>query len=239
MASRVQIGLGASIPSAPTVYSFPFTISGTLAVGDVVCLVAGSNNTVKRAKADDATARPPLGIVTAISGATCSVAGPGMLAEGLTGLVAGTTYYLSTTAGGMVSTVPTYPYIVGVAISTTRMQVVTQPQIGVVPRSITDLGNISSGTLSINAALADIFTCTLTASATLAFSGASDGRTVTVRIRQDATGSRTLTFPASVSLGPISSPALTTTANALDILGFQYSAALTKWCFMGFAKGYV
>jgi hypothetical protein len=86
--------------------------------------VSGADRTVARADADNAGARPPLGVVCGIAGSTVLVAGNGDLASGLSGLTTGTVYWLSTTAGQLVDTKPaSNAYLVGVATSPTELLV--------------------------------------------------------------------------------------------------------------------
>lgn len=53
------------------------------------------------------------------------------------------------------------------------------------------------------------------------------GRTYTVRIKQDATGGRTITFPGNFKFGAAGAPVLSTAANAYDVVRFQVLDAAT------------
>ena len=122
MASYINLGNG-GVP-APVIN--PYTISGAVSVGDAVYLTSAL--TVARADADNAAARPPIGVVAGISGSTASVAASGAVASGLSGLTAGAVYWLSTTPGQMTTTEPgTNAYVMGVAISDTQMLVGSVP----------------------------------------------------------------------------------------------------------------
>ena len=122
MASYINLGNG----GFPAPVTNPYTISGTVSVGDAVYL--SSALTVARADADNAAARPPIGVVAGISGSTASVAAAGSVASGLSGLTAGAVYWLSTTPGQMTTTQPgSDAYVMGVAISETQMLVGTIP----------------------------------------------------------------------------------------------------------------
>jgi hypothetical protein len=91
-----------------------------------VCQVAGADKTVAKADADNASARPPIGVVHEIRGTDAVVALNGEVAAGLTGLTRGTAYWLSTTAGALVATKPaTNAYLVGVAVSASELLVNT------------------------------------------------------------------------------------------------------------------
>lgn len=76
---------------------------------------------------------------------------------------------------------------------------------------------------------------TLTTSCTLTFPTAVAGQSFTLILRQDTTGSRTITWPATIVKwdGGVA-PTLTTTASAVDILGF-FCADGTNW--FGFVSG--
>jgi len=93
----------------------------------------------------------------------------------------------------------------------------------------------SGATIAVNANLADFFTLTLATNATLSNpTNGAEGSHFTVRIRQDATGSRLLSygtdyrFPAA---SPV--PVLSTGANAIDYLSFIYDEVDGKWDFVG------
>ena len=119
--ARISLtGISASQPSAQ------FAISGTVVAGDVVCQVSGSDKTVKRADADDATARPPIGVVQSVSGSTAIVALNAEVASSLSGLSRGSAYWLSTTPGQLVASKPgTNAFPVGIAVSATELRVDT------------------------------------------------------------------------------------------------------------------
>jgi len=82
----------------------------------------------------------------------------------------------------------------------------------------------SAGTVTLDLSTANVFTVTLTASTTaLAFSnlpasGASFS--VTLIVKQDATGNRLLTYPASCKFTDSVSPVLATAANRTDVITF-------------------
>ncbi len=75
-------------------------------------------------------------------------------------------------------------------------------------------------------------TVTLGGNRTLAITGAVNGATGTLIVKQDATGSRLLTLPAgSKVLGATvaATPPLSTTANATDVLAFIYDGTTFIW----------
>lgn len=63
---------------------------------------------------------------------------------------------------------------------------------------------------------------TLGGSRTFAFQGAKSGDRVRVKVKQDATGSRTVTWPSTVIWAGGSAPTLTTTASRTDIVEFEF-----------------
>jgi hypothetical protein len=94
--------------------------------------------------------------------------------------------------------------------------------------------------IALNAALGNAFAVTLTASTgTLANpSNPVDGQTIRVRVIQDATGGRTLTYGTAYDFGAAGAPTLSTGASKVDILGFEYVASLSKWCYLGAGLGF-
>ena len=108
--------------------------SNAVAVGDVVCI--SGNNTVAKADRDDVSKVPPIGVVVLLDGTdNCYVVHSGGIASNLSNLTAGTTYWLSDTAGGLV-TQPARPeppnplpkaFLIGVAISASKLLVTCIP----------------------------------------------------------------------------------------------------------------
>ncbi|MFA6006923.1 MAG: hypothetical protein WC764_04350 [Candidatus Paceibacterota bacterium] len=125
-----------------------YTYGETLAVGDAVYLKAADGK-IWKADADvQAQVDAFVGIVAAAGNAddTKRIFAPGKVATGLSSLTAGSTYYLSNTAGGLSLTAGTFSYIVGVAISTTALLVAPNNQRG----SLNDFGNGSDGELALD-----------------------------------------------------------------------------------------
>jgi hypothetical protein len=82
---------------------------------------------------------------------------------------------------------------------------------------------ISSGTQTIDLTLANIFNLTLNSSVTLTFSNPPTSGTaysLTLYCKQDGTGSRVITWPASVKWPNSSPPTMSTGANKIDIFSF-------------------
>ena len=97
-------------------------------------------------------------------------------------------------------------------------------------------------TISVNAAQGNVFAVTLTASTgTIANpTNPVDGQVIRYRIAQDGTGSRTVAWGTAYDWGSTgglanSAPTLSTGASKVDVLGFEYNAALSKWVYLGAA----
>jgi len=85
--------------------------------------------------------------------------------------------------------------------------------------SLYNNGN-SSNSFTINWANSKLQLLTLTANCTISWANATSGRALMLELKQDATGGRTVTWPASVKWEGGSAPTLSTSANAIDILTF-------------------
>lgn len=85
--------------------------------------------------------------------------------------------------------------------------------------------------MAVNCDASNVFTTTLTANVTSAptFTSPNDGQTVNWFFTQDATGSRTMTWPAAFKWPGGTVPTLTTAANAVDLLVATYRAATGFW----------
>lgn len=88
-----------------------------------------------------------------------------------------------------------------------------------------------SGAHDIDYGLAPTHDLTLTGNATFTLSGAITGQATDLRIllRQDGTGSRTVTWPGSVEWAGGVAPTLQTAANALDTIGLLTVDDGTTW----------
>jgi hypothetical protein len=89
----------------------------------------------------------------------------------------------------------------------------------------------SATAMTVNCSLSNVFTTTFTANVTTAptLSNPSDGQTINWFITQDATGGRTMTWPASFRWAAGSPTTLTTTANAVDMLVATYRSGPNAW----------
>ena len=86
-------------------------------------------------------------------------------------------------------------------------------------------------TETIDLANGNYHTATLDANCTFTFTGATSGKecAFTLALTQDATGSRTVTWPGSVTWPGASAPTLATSAAALDLLVFYTIDGGTSW----------
>lgn len=89
----------------------------------------------------------------------------------------------------------------------------------------------SATAMAIDCALSNVYTIEMTANVTTAmtFSNLKDGQTINVFITQDATGSRTMTWPASFKWPGASAGVLSTGANDVDLLVATYRSATGFW----------
>lgn len=105
----------------------------------------------------------------------------------------------------------------------------------VVPSLLIDVASVV-----VDASKSNIFDITLQGNRTLeAPTGAKDGQSIVFRIRQDATGSRTLTLDSAFRLGA-SIPAITLSlaANSIDYLTVIYNAVDNTFDVVDFKSGY-
>ena len=102
--------------------------TNAVAVGDVVRVSA--SDTVAKADVDAVPGLPPIGVVQSLDGdSACYVVHSGGIATGYSGLNPSVQYYLSTTAGGLVTTAGEQgkKFLVGVAINSTDLLVCCIP----------------------------------------------------------------------------------------------------------------
>ena len=69
----------------------------------------------------------------------------------------------------------------------------------------------------------------LDANTTFTFTGGRIGGKYLLKLRQDATGSRTVTWPTSVIWSGGTAPTLTTTANKNDFIGFAFMSTTSYY----------
>lgn len=105
-------------------------------------------------------------------------------------------------------------------------------------------GNSGTGTVTVNWATANVQKITATGNFTIAFSNPGNFERLLLIIKQDGTGSRTVTWPTTIrwlnGTGATDSttdkPTLTTTANKEDVFSFYYDSdeSLYKGAAVGF-----
>lgn len=112
-----------------------------------------------------------------------------------------------------------------------------RPQKGVVNKvvALSDGANIAT-----DASLGNIFTVTLGGNRTMDNpTNAVDGQIILYKLKQDGTGSRTITWGSNFrGSTDVALPTLTTTANAVDYVLFYYNSAATKWDCLSVNKGF-
>jgi hypothetical protein len=98
-----------------------------------------------------------------------------------------------------------------------------------------------AATVTTDASAGDIFDLTLTGNVTLANpTNPVDGKTIRWRIRQDATGSRTVTLGNKFVIPSTATDPLpfSTAANKMDLLAATYHAGRDKWDIVALVPGY-
>jgi hypothetical protein len=98
-----------------------------------------------------------------------------------------------------------------------------------------------ASTVTTDASQGSIFDLTLTGNVTLANpTNPVDGKTIRWRIRQDGTGSRTVTLGNKFVIPSSATSPLpfSTAANKMDILAATYHAGRDKWDIVAFVPGY-
>jgi len=102
-----------------------------------------------------------------------------------------------------------------------------------------DAGN-SGASINLNVANGNVQKVTLTANTTVTLTSPASGVmcSLTLLVFQDATGSRTITWPASVKWGNAGAPTLTLTASKMDIISLFTVDGGTNWYGALGAKGF-
>jgi len=101
-----------------------------------------------------------------------------------------------------------------------------------IPKGLVRITTLTDGaTITPTITSAEILTVTLAGNRTMAAhtGTALDGQKIMFRIKQDATGTRTITWDAIYRFAGGTAPTLTTAPSKTDYIGFQYSTADTKW----------
>ncbi len=95
-----------------------------------------------------------------------------------------------------------------------------------------------TGAVTINWSLGNTQHCVLTGNVTFTFTNGNSGGNYRIILKQDATGSRTVTWPATVRWGATGLPTLSTAANATDYVGFIYNGVDSKYDGVAFNSGF-
>jgi hypothetical protein len=85
--------------------------------------------------------------------------------------------------------------------------------------------DVDGGTITFNMTASNLHTVTLGGNRILAVSNASVGQPFIVRLVQDGTGSRTVTWWSTIKWVDGATPILTATANKTDVFGFLCTSA--------------
>jgi hypothetical protein len=98
---------------------------------------------------------------------------------------------------------------------------------------------IFGSSIAVNAALGNAFNLTLTASSgTLANpTNPAEAQIIRFRITQGTGGNFTLAYGNAYDFGAQGAPTLSTGVGKVDIVGFEYVASISKWCYLGPALG--
>lgn len=97
---------------------------------------------------------------------------------------------------------------------------------------------VDGASIALNATLGNIFNVTLGGNRALAAaSGLRDRQKFTIYVKQDATGSRTLTLNAAYKVPSTITVSQSTAAAAIDRYDFEYTA-FGGCCLIGYQKGY-
>lgn len=90
--------------------------------------------------------------------------------------------------------------------------------------------SISTGSVTPNCDLSNVFYVALTENVTIAApTNPRSGQVINIILKQDATGGRTVTFNAIYTFSGGGEPTATATANAVDMVSCQYDATNDKW----------
>lgn len=152
------------------------------------------------------------------------------VSTGLTGAGAGVLTFLATPSSANLRSALTDETGTGAAVFATAPTIAGATFTGnaqTTPVVVT----FSATAMAIDCALSNVFTIAMTANVTTAmtFSNLKDGQTINVFITQDATGSRTMTWPASFKWPGASAGVLSTGANDVDLLVATYRSATGFW----------
>ena len=152
------------------------------------------------------------------------------VSTGISGTGTGVTAFLATPSSANLRTALTDETGTGSAVFATNPTIVGTTITGnaqTTPVAVT----FSATAMALDCALSNVFTVTMSGNVTTAptFSNLKDGQTINWFITQDATGSRTMTWPASFKWPGGSAGVLSTGANDVDLLVATYMSATGFW----------
>ncbi len=176
------------------------------------------------------------GVVTAIANGTVALTGSTtnyVEANSTTGAVSVNTSAFTANA------IPLYSIVTGVSTVTSYLdkRVYALATHRPVPVKTVTYG----AAVTLDTSLYSKFQCTLTGNIALTMSNPVDGQEIEVMLKQDGTGSRTLTWTSTVAYGTdvTAGTSLSAgTANKTDIYTLRYNLAATTWHMVKCVRGY-
>ena len=110
-------------------------------------------------------------------------------------------------------------------LETDTAQTITGVKIFGVATKTTLKADTDGATITFDLNVANVHTVTLGGNRTLALSNATVGQAFIIRLVQDGTGSRTVTWWSTIKWPSGTAPTLTTTASSVDVFGFICTAS--------------
>ncbi|MDD5247527.1 MAG: hypothetical protein PHY45_00980 [Rhodocyclaceae bacterium] len=173
------------------------------------------------------------------------------IANGTVALTASATNYLQADQTGVVSVntsgftagqSPLYTIVAGASTVTSYTDERTGSE-GTNAYLMRSRGRVANFTyasaITVDWSICDIARITLAGNPTLSFTGGVDGQHCVLELTQDATGSRTVTWPANARFSnDIPAPTLSTTPNKLDRIGFASNQAASKYDAVAVVRGF-
>jgi hypothetical protein len=158
----------------------------------------------------------------------------------LPGNTSATKNFLTQAGTGSVSAAPAWGTIAAGDLPAVAALLTGATFTGHLAPAVAALTFVASGTTLVNAALGNAFNLTLTASTTTLGNPSSpvDGQVIRFRITQGTGGSFTLAYGSAYDFGAAGVPTLSTAAGKVDILGFEYVASISGWCYLGSGLGF-
>jgi hypothetical protein len=181
------------------------------------------------------TACTPVGVGVASSRAintTSPITGGGDLSANRT-IACPTCAVASSLTTGRIPKIGTSPALLDSLLTDSGSNVVFDKQYSV---TLNNAGN-SSTALTVDFNSSNVQLITLTGNVTLTFSNPLSGGRYVLLLKQDATGSRTVTWPSSVLWPGGTAPTLTTGAAKVDVITFVYDSVNSKY-YGGFSTNY-